>query len=89
MTIELAPDTERLLEEILGRGEFADANAVVAAALRRFAGTPNETEGLRVAPEQRGEIFRRLRREIEESGIPLLNDEELRAEIAERKGRRY
>jgi hypothetical protein len=46
-----------------------------------FPADPEESENLSAA-----ERYVQLRKEIVESGLPLLNDEELRQEIRERKG---
>ena len=53
--------------------------------------SPEEFAELRewlLSSENAGERYRRLRNEIAASGVPLLNDEELRKEIASRRGDR-
>ena len=80
MTIQLSGDTERLINEELGTGRQPNANALVETALKSYLD--------RRDPGDRSERFPALRRRIEESGIPLLNDEELRAEICDRRGAR-
>lgn len=47
---------------------------------------PKHQESVKVEPSPLGKKLRELRAQIVASGIPLLNDEELDREIAERRG---
>jgi len=79
MSINLPPELEFRIEEEVRSGRFTSSSALVNTAVREFL--------LKIAPAP-GK-FRELRRKIEESGIPLLTDEELDAEIQSRRGSRY
>jgi hypothetical protein len=48
---------------------------------------PKPQPAVQTAPSPFGKKLRQLRNEIITSGIPLLNDEELDREIADRRGR--
>jgi hypothetical protein len=75
-------------------GEIAADFAALAAAEGR---SPEECLRVLVEREVRrkrpressAQLFARLRADIVASGVPLLNDDELREEIRERRGERY
>ncbi|MCX6612974.1 MAG: CopG family transcriptional regulator [Acidobacteria bacterium] len=79
MSIHLPPELESRIEEEVRSGRFTSSSDLVDTAVREFL--------LKSAPVP-GK-FRELRRKIEESGIPLLTDEELELEIQSRRGSRY
>ena len=74
MSIELSSETEKRIAEMIQSGRFSSPEALIETAIQRLF--EQSTEGK----------FHRLRRHIEESGTPLLSDEELRREIQERRG---
>ena len=76
MSIELSAETEERIKEAVRSGRFASTEELVETAVQLL---------LEQATESKGK-FHRLRQRIEESGIPLLSDEELRREIRERRG---
>jgi putative addiction module CopG family antidote len=76
MSVELGSETEKRIADAVRSGRFASVREVVEAAVRHLLDEPAPAEGK----------FHALRRCIEESGVPLLSDDELRREIRERRG---
>ena len=76
MPVELSAEIESRIEQAVRSGQFASPRDLVETAVSRLLDEPP-------AP---GGKFHALRRRIEESGTPLLSDEELQAEIRERRG---
>ena len=76
MSVELSGEVEDRIVEAVRSGRFASARDLLETAVRRLLDQPEAAEGK----------FHTLRRRIEESGVPLLSDEELRHEIRERRG---
>ena len=76
MSIELSSETEKRIVEMIQSGLFSSAEELVKTAIDRLLEQSAKSQGK----------FHRLRQQIEESGIPLLSDEELRHEIRERRG---
>ncbi len=80
MNISLKPEDQRFIETQLAEGRYTDAGEVVHEALdllQRIRGT----NGAKKSSDQMSDRLRLLRRQIEESGIPLLDDDQLRKEI--------
>jgi hypothetical protein len=88
MTIELDRETERLINVELGTGKYRDAGALIEAALKHYLprGDKRQVPAGRGAAVSNAERFQALRGRIEQAGIPLLDDQQLREEIGERKG---
>jgi putative addiction module CopG family antidote len=76
MSIELSSQTEKRIAEMIQSGRFSSAEELVETAIQRLFEQSTKGQGK----------FHRLRQRIEESGAPLLSDEELRREIQERRG---
>ena len=76
MSIEISSETERRIAELVRSGRFSSAEELVEAAIQHLLEQSTNSQGK----------FHRLRQRIEESGIPLLSDDELRREIRERRG---
>lgn len=78
MLIELESETEKRVEEVVRSGRFGSPRELVEAAVQNLLDQFSTSE----------RRFHALRRRIEESGIALLSDEELRREIQDRRGSR-
>ena len=76
MSIELSSETEKRIAEMVRSGRFSSAEEVLETAINRLLEQSTKDQGK----------FHHLRQRIEESGIPLLSDEELRREIREGRG---
>ena len=76
MSVELSPELQSRIESAVRSGRFTTPEELVETAVRQLLGEP---------PKQQSR-YRQLRREIEESGVPLLSEEELRAEVQSRRG---
>jgi hypothetical protein len=87
ITVPLEPKEEaRLIAAARAKG--VSPVTLVREAIDQFlAGAPNRMEepDLDLHPGS-AERYARLKEEMVASGVPLLNDDELRAEIRERKG---
>ena len=77
MTIQVTPDTEVLIADAVAQGLSSSASALVETAVREYL----ESQRRRL-PNR----LRELRRQIEQAGIPLLDEDGLAKEIAERRG---
>lgn len=77
MSIELPSELERRIFEAVESGRYPSVEALVANAVERL---------LSAAPAKGNGPFRSLRKEIEESGQPLLSDEEFELELRSRRG---
>lgn len=75
MSVDLAPDTERRIEEAVRQGRFSSPAELVEAAVNNLLRLPESGR------------FHQLRAEIEAAGLPLLSDDELAEEIRSRRGR--
>ena len=87
MNIALKPEDQRFVEKQVAEGRYSDVGEVVHKALdllQRRLGINGEKH----STARNTDRLRLLRRRIEESGIPLLDDDQLRREIKERKGTR-
>jgi Arc/MetJ-type ribon-helix-helix transcriptional regulator len=78
MPVSLSPEIERKIAEAVQAGRFRTPEDLVEIAVRELLASPTT-----LAEGQ----FYHLRRKIEESGVPLLSDEDLRDELRERRGR--
>lgn len=76
MIIELETETEKRIEEAVRSGRFGSPRELVETAVQHLLDQAATTGGK----------FHALRRHIEESGIALLSDEQLRREIQDRRG---
>jgi Arc/MetJ-type ribon-helix-helix transcriptional regulator len=74
MSITLSPELESRIEEAVKEGLFNSPEELVESAVNM------------VLPPAVPGRFAMLRRKVEESGIKLLNEEELEAEIRSRRG---
>jgi Arc/MetJ-type ribon-helix-helix transcriptional regulator len=74
MSITLSPELESRIEEAVKKGLFNSPAELVESAVNM------------VLPPAVPGKFAMLRRKVEESGIKLLNEEELEAEIRSRRG---
>jgi Arc/MetJ-type ribon-helix-helix transcriptional regulator len=74
MSITLSPELESRIEEAVKEGLFNSPEELVESAVNM------------VLPPAVPGKFAMLRRKVEESGIKLLNKEELEAEIRSRRG---
>ena len=74
MSVEVSTEMEEKIMDAVRSGRFASAQQLIETAVARLLDDASEGK------------FHRLRRRIEDSGLPLLSDEELRREIRERRG---
>jgi Arc/MetJ-type ribon-helix-helix transcriptional regulator len=77
MSIELSPETESRIAKAIAAGRFSNPRELVETAVKSLLDEPEQTPGK----------FHLLRKRVEESGIPLLSDDELREEMKDRRGR--
>ncbi len=77
MSIELSIELENQIADAVRSGRFTTPTELIETAGRRLLDEPAPEEGR----------FRKLRRRIEESGVPLLTEDELQAEVQSRRGR--
>jgi Arc/MetJ-type ribon-helix-helix transcriptional regulator len=77
MTIDLTTETEKLITEAVQNGVSPSASELVESAVRQYL------EALESSAKGR---FRALRQKIEAAGVPLLDEEGIRQEVAERRG---
>lgn len=78
MSFNLPPELASRIEEEVRSGRFSSPEALVDTAVREFLLKRTPAPG----------AFKELRRKIEESGVPLLTDEELQMEIDALRGSR-
>ena len=78
MSINLPPELESRIEEEVRSGRFNSASEFVETAVKQLLPPKRATTG----------IYRELRRQIEESGVTLLTEEEVREEVQQRRGSR-
>ena len=85
---ELARDVHAVLDQVqAGTEVIVERNAQPVAILR--AAEPRRRTEIVASPENstsEADEYTRMREEIVASGLPMLSDDELRAEIQERKG---
>jgi antitoxin ParD1/3/4 len=95
--VNLADELDRFVRAKIKGGRYENASEVIRAALRALEREEQQHDAklraLRAAIKKgeasgiaEGNPFRRLRERIAAAGIPLLNDDELRQEIRERRG---
>lgn len=95
--VNLTEELDRFVRVKIKSGRYENASEVIRAALRALEREEQhhatKLRALRAAIKEgeasgiaEGNPFRRLRERIAAAGIPLLNDDELRQEIRERRG---
>jgi antitoxin ParD1/3/4 len=95
--VNLTEELDRFVRVKIKSGRYENASEVIRAALRALEREEKHYDAklraLRAAIKEgeasgiaEGNPFRRLRERIAAAGIPLLNDDELRQEIRERRG---
>jgi hypothetical protein len=77
MTIDLSRETVKLITDAVQKGVSPTASELVEAAVRRYL-DPLETGA-------KGR-YQLLRQKIEAAGVPLLDEEGIRQEVAGRRG---
>src|SRR5260370_37727402 len=77
MSIELSPDTEIRIAKAVETGMFSSPSELVETAVKDLLEQAGDSSGK----------FHALRKRLEQSGVPLLTNDQLPAEIRERRGR--
>jgi Arc/MetJ-type ribon-helix-helix transcriptional regulator len=77
MTIDLTGETEKLIVAAVEKGVSPSAAELVQAAVRQYLAS--------IEAGKKGR-YRALRQNIEAAGVPLLDEEGIRQEVAHRRG---